>query len=319
MNATEIVVGKPQREVEIVIRPLLRKSIGQSGISSRTHSRAEVVAFDVRGRNLRHIGVAVDRNLSGSRAFSRRVSRLALRIVRIEFYELCEVNALRSETQDNRVLIGFESVCCDLEVSLSGAGQFVSELNCVGFGSFAKVPSQDQFAIALNRSEDPTITNAFIFKSFPTLGLLLHSDVLPLLITLDLSNTNAFNTIIHKILAPLARKGDEVQNRSNVNASNSRCAAKRAAFYQVLQHRQRFVLGQNHIAKQPRAGFEKRLLARQAAIALLALTILAEPFGSSIADLTVHFESLSSATREYHARLSIVNIFVLLAVDLCEK
>src|SRR5262249_38062559 len=154
---------------------------------------------------------------------------------------LGEVNFLHSETHNNGMLVGFESICGYLEISSGRVGQFFSESYCVGFCPLAKMPSKNHFRVAFNRGEDPTIAYGFIFNAHCVLCFLLHFNILPLLIALNLRNAKPFYTIMHKRLATLASEREKIQDGSKMNASDARGRSKRATLNQMHQHTQGFI------------------------------------------------------------------------------
>lgn len=299
MDPAEIVVRVPEREGSVMHRPFFREGVAQTRVSSRRHSSRKVVAFHVRGTNPFHIRLAVDRNFLCARTFGWRVPCFGLGIVLVQLHELREVNTLRSETQNDGMLIRLEPICGHLETALSCVCQFIGEDDRIGFRSLSKMPCEHHLAIALDCREHPAITNGVAFYTLAGFGALLHSDILPLLVTLNFRDAKTLDASIHEALAPLTGQRQKIKNGSNVNAGDSGRAADRAAFDQMLNHRERFVFCQDHIAEQSFMRLEKSFLAGQAAIALQPVSILTEFLRWAVTALAVHFVHHFLATRVY--------------------
>ena len=79
---------------------------------------------------------------------------------------------LRSETQHNSVLIRLETVPGDLKATTRCVSQLLSKSDCIGLCAASQVEGKNQFAIALNRGERPSVQYSVIFDAFASFGLL---------------------------------------------------------------------------------------------------------------------------------------------------
>jgi hypothetical protein len=291
MYATEIVPSEVQCQHRIEFFPFLRKSIGQSSESPHLHSHRQILAFDMRSANLSLIGVAENGNLFAADAFGWGVACFAIGSRGIQFNQLCELYPLRPQTENNGVLIGSESVCRNLKAALCGRSEFFCESYCVPFGASPQVPSEYQFAVALDGNKRPRIANRDFTPALHGLGFFLHFHISPKFIALHVFDSQAVDAIHHQLFAFLASQGQEVQDRLWMHASNSGSAANRASFHQMLQYAHSLCFGQDHAAKGLRLRLNKGNFANCAAISLLTLSVFTELLSRCIACLAVHFLS----------------------------
>lgn len=313
MDTAKIVVSEPQSQSCVVIGPLLGKGVGQARISSGAHSSGQIVPLDVRSTDPLRVRVAEDFHLFASDTFSRGIAPLVLRIRGVNLDELREVHKLSPETEHDCISVRRKSIGRNLKIMM--AFRCVCELfgKCDGVGHtpVTQMPGQDQLGIPLYCGKDPAIADAFIGNALLRFSSRLHADVLPLLVALNVPNWNAVYALLGQSLTPLANQGQQVQDRSHVNASNPLGTSQGTAFNQMGENRKGFIFGQDHIAKKSLARLYESHLASQAAVTLLTLPILAEFLCERVAVLTVHLYPLLDNTR-ISLGLSSVNIFVLL-------
>lgn len=301
VDSAEIVPSEIEGEHCVKFVPLFRKRIRQTGKSTHLHSHGQVLALDMRSANLAHIGIPEDGNLFATGAFGRRVAGFALGTGGIELHQLREVNALNTQAQDNSILIGLKSIGRNLEITLSGRCDLLRESYRVPLGTTAKVPSEDQFTVALNSNERPGIAKGDFIFALCSLRLFLHADVSPKLIALHVFDPQTMDTFVHQAFAPLASKREKIQNGSRVNPSDAGSRADAATLYQVLQNSDGFFFGQDHVAEWSWLYLYKRLPALWAAVSLLTLPVLSKLLSWDVTGLAVH--SVSSLEQHKNIKL----------------
>ena len=120
VNSAEVVPSEVQAVRGPQVFPLLTERIRQAREAAHTHADRQVRALDVRGTDLRWIGIAHDWDSLRVRDIGRAVPALAFRVLRIYLDELREV-ATVAQGGCNRAHVGLESIGSDLEVL--GAGR----------------------------------------------------------------------------------------------------------------------------------------------------------------------------------------------------
>src|SRR5258708_7865506 len=154
MQFAEVIAKDKQRDGGFQVFPLAGKSIRQARKSSHSHSHCQISPFDVRRAN--HIAVRIAEPRLNDRAlqFGRRVARRAVRHSGVNLYQLTIINP-RSEAQTDSVRIRGHAISRELKLSDRGLIQFFNKDFSVEAATSAKMPRENDLAMALNSKERP--------------------------------------------------------------------------------------------------------------------------------------------------------------------
>jgi hypothetical protein len=180
----------------------LAKGVRQSRKPSHAHSHGEVCPFNVAGRNVPRVRIALERLFPGPYALGRTVAGLCIGgdgRDAIQLDELGEVNAMR-ESALHSIQIGTMPVRGQLDAVGKAAGNIIHEdVRALGIPATYQ-PRDDQLAIGIQGRPRPDIARAFrrILGVGEVLGLRVAER--PDFVALD---ALGFDTLLFSPLGPL--------------------------------------------------------------------------------------------------------------------
>lgn len=241
MNLSEVKREYEQGNGGFQVVPFAAKTVRQSRQSAHTHSNGQVRSFNVTRANHIAVRIAEPRLNDCALEFGRRVARRPLRHSSVNLYQLAIVNP-RSETQTNSVRIGVHAVRGQLELSRRGLVQLFNKDFCIGAGTSAKVPRENDFAVALNGEERPSITLALVIR----VALIPFFAVAksPQLVSLYVLHGYFADLLLQHALALVPSDFEHSQHARDCHVAQSRGAANAATLSQAIENAKEFFVRQ---------------------------------------------------------------------------
>lgn len=296
MHAAKVVVSKVQGYGGLEVVQFLRIGIGKPGQAADRHTHSKVLRFDVTGRNMPHIRPAIPDSYYGFYHRRRRVTscRIMLAVVTIQLYQLCKV-CLSGKNLLNSTSVELKTIRRDLETMIGchPVPKYSQELVRIVVIALSNDVGRNQFCIRINCDERPSVSE-FFGLSLAYVALLLAAKT-PQLIGLYALAVQILHSRIHQLYAAFTSKNQQPNDRVPVQLRDSFCAPNARAFNQKLNRQQSFILGNNHVAKQPGVFFGVGLAACSATKTAKAIPVFAELPTFNLALRAIHESTLQQA------------------------
>ena len=297
MNFTEVKREYKQRDGGFQVFPFAAETVGQAGKSAHPHPDREVGSFNVRRAN--HIPVRVAEPRFNDRAleFGRTVARRAVSHASVNLNQLTIVNT-GAKAQANGVRVSAHAVCGQLELSRRGLIQLLNENLSINAGASAKVPSEDDLAMALDSEERPSIALALVIRValIPFLAIAKS----PQLIGLYVFHGHFADLLLQNALALLASDFQDTQDGRDRYVAQSRRAANATTLAQTIENAIEFFVRQvDRFARLNRARRERpaTLAASKARRSILSV-IAVRLRGIDVTSWAIHLSPASFLTQD---------------------
>ncbi len=284
MNTAEVVPSEIQGQSPFQVPPLFGEGTGQPRESTNLHSHGEILPFEMRRANPAELWPSRLWDGHGIHHFSGGIPMLCIAGSRVNFDQLCEVNA-SAQAVVNSIHIRLEAIRGDLELALSGIVDFLREGHSISRRAPSEMPGENQFVVSFDGNEAIGVTArgvaARVVFFFP-------ADKAPKFIALNVSDRDVADSTFEKPLALLANKSKQGKNRCVVKSGHAPYRADRASLKKKLNPLGRLFERRIHAAKRRSVVFREGLGALAAAKALKAISVLPEFLTAAIAIVAGH-------------------------------
>ena len=294
MNAAKIVIGEVQCTSSLEVVQFLAVPKCQPCKSLDGLSHGQVLPLNETGRNVVRVGPSIAYLHYGFYHRRRRIScfRITLAVVSVQLYHLRKV-CLPTKDALNRT-IEVIAVSRDLEPffvqTLLKASQ---ELNRGFFCALPDLEVRHELGIRVQRYEYPLIAE-FCRIVFAYITLLLGAKS-PDFVALQALAVEVTHSRIHQCYAALSGENQQAKDCVAVQLRDALRTTHAGTFDQKLNCQQRFVLWNDHVAKQSGVFFGIRLSALRAAKPLEAVAVRSVFPAFQVAQWAIH--SLNSSNR----------------------
>jgi exodeoxyribonuclease III len=232
MHATEVVPCVPQGDHVRVVLKLLAECVRQPGEPPHTHSHVEVLAFDVRSRDVLRIGVACDRLWDCADTSRGAVSGVRFKVTPVNLHQHCVVDA-----SAERILNGGQVHPVAVRGQLNAVRQpglnVLKEYRCKPRVSLPHQPADNEFRLGFNGSEGPNVSTDTVSLDF-LLGyvFLFTADKRPDFINLHALRLDIANHAVVELSTGRADTHQQAEDSALRHTSHAGSGANGATFDQ---------------------------------------------------------------------------------------
>lgn len=236
MNPDKVVVDVMQRDRRDVVLDFLRERISKSSKAPHGHPHSEVLAFDVAGRDVLHIGVANLGFFVAPSADSRAVSGFAgPGIGTVDFVKDGIVDIVLEGIKD-RIQVNLVAVRRQLHAIRETVCQVLYKLRGASSIALANQPGADQLGIGIHGNPRPHITSDLAFYNLLSEVLLLGIDEAPNFVGLNPLARQVHQRIVQVFGTGSAKLYEKFYNRILGNTGHANRRTNRIAFDQRANH-----------------------------------------------------------------------------------
>jgi len=293
MNAAEVIKREPYSVGGFQVLPFLREPIGQARHAPHPHSYAQVSSLDMRGANSVKDGLSPLWDRHGVNDFGGRVPNFRLAGIGVDLNQLGKVHA-GSQAGVNRVNIGPESVGGDLKTALRGLVDLLGKGEGIAGIAPAKVPSQEQFRIALDGGKAVGVSVLGIARC---IVLFFAEDIAPDFITFHVRDRQVVDSAFQKPLALIPDQGEQGKNCGVVDSGEALDGTDGASFNEKLYDLGRVVQARIHATQRRSVVLGEGLAALLTAEALKAVAVFSKLLAAGIAVVAGHGSYLGRKVR----------------------
>ena len=285
MNTAEVIKREPHGISSLQVVPFLAESVGQSRQSAHSHPYTQILPFDMRRTDSFGVGVSPHRFNRGIHHLWWRVPMFFVGGSGKRFDKLPVVHPHSKASMDS-VEVGLECVGGDLKLSRRGPFKFFGEGHCIAGATPSKVPSQNQFCVALHSDEAIGIPAHRVAVDVPAL---FAAHVSPYLIGLDIPHRQVMDSAFQEPFALVAHQDKQGKNCSVVNAREAFDRANAASLDQEPYCLGSLIQRGIHAAQRCGVVFSEGFAALLTAVTAKAVSVKSEFLAAGIAVMTGHF------------------------------
>jgi hypothetical protein len=283
MNTAEIVIREVQGDSSLQVRQLLAESICQPRQAAKLHSHREVLPFNVAGRDMRRVGVALSNFGYNLRDWAWGVPLIpVLAIISEQLHELGKIHVSAERFSDSFPVVR-KSIGSELQpMTANAAVEVVHERVGIVDRSFADDERGNEFGIRIKGNVNPLIAKVG-GVILANMSRLLRNEG-PNFVALNTTTGQLTHSLIQDFRATLPSAHEQPHDSVAIEASHTFCRANRTALKKALDSpRRRIGIRGHRFSCQSCVGFAESGIARIAAPTLNpALTEVPESFAGLV-------------------------------------